>query len=436
MTSAGKKSLSFAISIFFIAASLVCLAAAQDRPDSAEALNNQAIQAYRAKDYARFLDLEKRASVLDPATPRYLYNVACGQALTGDARGAVQTLDQLLSRKLDLGAENDTDFAGIHDTPEWREFQSKLAALRKPDVHSETAFTLPDPGLIATGIAFDPQTGDFFIASVRERKIVRRSKDGKVSDFIPQAQDGFLAGASVAVDASRRLLIASTASVPFMLGYKKEDAPQSGVFVFDLKSGKLLRKAWLASDGKPHFLNALVLAKNGDIYVSDSLASGVYRLPLDKDQLETFIPPATFQASQGLAFSDDERTLYIADFADGLWAFDMASKTRRKIEAPPQVWLGGMDGLSRVSDSFITVQIGVKPERVLHLKLDASGSKLASVDVLEIAVPQYEGPIQGTIAEGAFFYVANSQLDLPNQQTGDFPADKARPTIVLRLPMR
>jgi hypothetical protein len=45
----------------------------------------------------------------------------------------------------------------------------------------------------------------------------------------------------------------------------------------------------------------------------------------------------------------------------------------------------------------------------------------------------YEGPIQGAVDGNAFLYVANSQLDLGDGKTGAFAADRARPTVVLRL---
>src|SRR5262249_45529427 len=150
--------------------------------------------------------------------------VACGEALQSNARGAVRLLDQLLARKLDLGAEADDDFASIRNTQEWTGFKSRLAVMRKPVIRSDVAFTLAEPGLLATGIAIDSQTGDTYITSVRQRKIVRRTKQGTVSDFIRTGQDGFLAGAWLAIDPGRRLLFASAAAVPFMSGYDKADA--------------------------------------------------------------------------------------------------------------------------------------------------------------------------------------------------------------------
>lgn len=49
--------------------------------------------------------------------------------------------------------------------------------------------------------------------------------------------------------------------------------------------------------------------------------------------------------------------------------------------------------------------------------------------------PDYDSPIQGAVAAGAFVYVANSQLSFGNAETGEFAAARARPTVVLRLPL-
>jgi sugar lactone lactonase YvrE len=395
------------------------------------------MKAYQAKDYAAFLANEKRALALDPASPRLIYNVACGEALTGNAAEAVRRLDDLVALKLDLGAETDDDFASIRNTPEWAGFLARLSELRKPLVHSTPAFTLSDPELIAAGVAVDPSTGDTFIASVRERKIVRRTKAGAVSDFVTEAQDGFMASACVLVDSTHKLLYASTASVLFMRGYRKEDDGKAGVYVFDLKTGKVLRKAWL-SDDKKHFLNQLLMNRAGDLFVSDSLTPGIYRLKSGTDQaaqLELIPISTAFRSTQGIAFSDDEKTLYVADFSNGVWAVDLAAGTRRQLEPPANTWLGGLDGLSRVADGFIAVQILVKPERVVRLRLDPKGHRIAAVEVLESNHPDYGGPIQGSVDGNAFLYVANSQIGLGNGETGAFASDRAKPTVVLRLPL-
>jgi sugar lactone lactonase YvrE len=288
---------------------------------------------------------------------------------------------------------------------------------------------------MATTLALDSRNRDLYIASTRERKILRHTKAGVVTEFIRSGQDGFYGAASLLIDPQHRLLYATTGAVPFMVNYRPEDSGRSGIFAFDLNSGKLVRKVLLPPDGKQHFLNNLVMNHAGDIYICDSLASGIYKLQRGSGHLEVFIPSTVFRASQGLALSDDQKTLYLSDFSNGLWAVDLASRTPRKIDSPADIWLGGLDGLSRVPDGFISVQIGVKPARVLHLKLAPNAQKLTSVEILEMNHPAYAEPIQGIVDGDSFFYVANSQLNLGDSKTGAYAADQARPTVVLRLPL-
>lgn len=409
-------------------------AAPQTAP-SATALNAEAIKAYQAKDYTTFLKDESAALALEPANPRYLYNVACGEALEGHAAEAVASLDKLLAEKLDLGAETDPDFAAIRKSPQWSAFESPLAELRKPVEHSAVDFTLSERGLLATGIAEDPATGDIYIASVRERKILRRTPAGQVSDFVQSGQDGFLAGDSLVVDSERRLLYATATALSFMRDFKKEDSGSTGVFVFDLKSGRLVRKVLLKPDGTFHLLNAMAADRAGNVYVSDVGASGIYLLRPGASELERFLPADAFRASQGLSLSEDERTLFVADYATGLWAVDLVTKQTRKLEAPAGTWLAGLDGISRVRGGFIAVQIGPKPERVLRIEVDPQATRVDKVEILEMSRPEYDGPIQGTVAGRNFLYVANSQLDLGDVKTGSFASERVHPTIVLRLPL-
>lgn len=408
----------------------------QNKREAEGKLINGAIKAYQAKKYSEFLALEKRALALDPENPRVIYNVACGESLQGNAKEAVRRLNGLTTRKLDLGAEADGDFEGIRKTPEWAEYAAKLAELRRTVVaKSSVAFTLADPQLVATGIAYDAKTGDIFVASVRERKIVKREKTGAISDFVREGQDGFLSGASLAIDSRRGILYASTSAAPYMRGYSKADFGKTGVFAFDLKTGKTLRKVWLEAKGQFHFLNALAIDHQGTVYVSDSGEAGIYRWAAEGDTLERFLGVETFGATQGLAFSEDEKTLYVAEYSNGVWAVDIATKQARQIPGPDGVWLGNLDGLARAQEELIAVQIQVKPERVLRLKLDQKSQKFSSVEILEFNRPDYQSPIQGAVADGAFLYVANSQLDLGNGRTGEFAAERAKPTIVLKLPL-
>jgi sugar lactone lactonase YvrE len=403
-------------------------------PKDPRTLAEEGAKAYQAKNYELFLSLEEKAHLADPENPRFVYNVACGEALLGRAGDAVRDLESLLAQGLDLGAEQDADFEGIRSRPEWLGFQKKLASLRTAHVRSTTAFTLEDAALIPASLAVDPVSGDVFIGSTRKRKILRRGAGGAVSDFVKEGQDGLWAVGSLGIDGPRHLLIASTSAAALMEGYDKGLAGGAGVFVFDLRTGRLVVKALLARDGKQHFLNQLAIDREGNVLVADSAEAGIYRLEAGADHLEPFISQGLFESTQGLALSDDEKTLYVSDWTDGLWALDMKSKERRRIPAPKGVWLGGLDGLTRIPGGFLSVQIGVQPARVLKLVLDDAQGRLREVETLEIAHPDYQGPVQGTLSGKTFLYVANSELDLVDPKTGTLPMEKARPAHILALP--
>jgi sugar lactone lactonase YvrE len=414
---------------------LLTLLAVPGPEETPETLSREAFAAYQAKDYPRFLALERRALALDPSNPRFVYDVACGEALTGDGAAAVRHLETLLARKLDLGAEGDADFTAIRGTPEWKHYVEQLAVLRQPLIRSTTALEVPDRSLVPAGIAVDPATGDTYIGSTRRRKIVRCGRDGRVTDFVGEGQDGLLAVASLLLDSGRRTLFASTATAPHMVGFQEKAPWGAGVMAFDLKTGRLLRKAFLAPDGRHHFLNALAQDGAGNLFVSDSAEPGIYRLAPGASVLESVLPDHLFDSTQGLAFAEDDGVLYVADWTDGLWALDIRSRTRRRLPGPPDVWLGGLDGLTRVSAGFVSVQIGVRPARVVLLRLDAARKSVASVDLLEMARPDYSGPVQGVMDGGDFLYIANSHLDLIDPKSGAFAEEKARPVTILRLPV-
>ena len=197
--------------------------------DSPQALVARAARAYEAKDYDTFLVLEKQLWTFAPNDPRTIYNVASGQALTNHPADAVSELDKILTMHLDFAAEKDPDFGSILKTPEWAKYQERVAALRKPTGISTVAFTIADKGLVASSIAVDDTSGDDYIGSLRQRKILKRTKDGVMSEFAT-SKDGLLGVTALLVDPVRKQLFAASSAAPFMQGYKKR------------KRGKLLLK--------------------------------------------------------------------------------------------------------------------------------------------------------------------------------------------------
>lgn len=412
----------------FLAVS-VCFA----QTDTPATLRQRAMAAYQAHDWASFLAFEKRLLTLSPNDPRTIYNVACGEALTAHPAEAMKNLEQLTAWGIDFNADRDKDFSAIQQTADWAKFKAQLEELRKPVVGSSTAFTLPEAGLLAAGLAMDAKSGDTYVASARERKIIRRAKDGTISDFATE-KDGLLAVSYLTIDPVRGQLIASMAAMPFMRGYKQEDAGKTAIAIFDLASGKAVKTVFLSGRGDHHLLNASVVDRAGNVFVVDSASHEIYRIRRASNEIELFISSVVYPAPQSLVLSADERTMWVVDYIEGIWAMEILSADRHRLEAAPEIYTAGLLGLVRVTDGFVGVQNGVRPNRVVRFRMDAKGERLTAAETLERNHPAYSGPAQGTMDGNDFIYIANSQLELLDEKTGTFPADKGLPTTILRLP--
>jgi hypothetical protein len=272
------------LALCFLPVASLMLVGQQDTP---EALEKRATQAYQARDYATFLSLEKQLQLLNPNDPRPSYNVACGNALLNRPAEAIQPLEDLLARHLDMGAELDPDFAAIRKSPQWASYVTHLGNLRKPLIHSSIAFTIPERSLMASGVVMDERSGDAYVGSMRARKIVKRSKDGTISDFAAD-KDGLFSVTSLLLDPIRNQLFAGTSALPFMQGFRKEDEGRANICVFDLPTGKLIRTATIGSPGEHHRLSQIAEDRNGNVFVLDAGSAEIHRLRRSSSEMEFF----------------------------------------------------------------------------------------------------------------------------------------------------
>jgi sugar lactone lactonase YvrE len=416
---------------------LACRFALAGEDDRAKAIafQKKAIECHEKKDWPCFLAASREAEALLPGNPRLVYNLACAEALTGDLSGAAKHLESVLDRKLDLGIEADEDLAPLRAAPEFAPVARKLAALTAPVARSTVAFRLPERDLVTEGLAYDPKSRAFFVSSVHHRKILRRSSDGKVSDFVPEGRFGLEAILALRADPARRLLWACSAALPEMIGYEKTLDGSSALFAFDLDSGKLVRRATLPRKGK-QALNDLAIAENGDVYATDSLAGGVYRLRAGSETLETVFAPGVFRSPQGIGFAPGEKRAYIAEYGQGIFSVDLAAGTREPLESPSDVPLQGVDGLLVHGDELVVTQNGIRPIRVARLKLDTTGRRIVRGEILEMNSPNLDEPTLGVLVGDDFYYIANPQWGSFDKEGKMFPPEKLHEPTILKVSLR
>jgi len=423
----------FTFVTFFLLIFAVCLSA-QTAAEMSESVKfeRQANADYQAKDYAKFLENLKRANDLRPNHARILYNLADAYALNGKTDEALAILERLAAMDLFFAVEKDDDFKSLFDNLRFKTIQNEFALNQKAVNRSTKAFSIPQKDLITEGIAYDAASKRFFVSSVHKRKIVAVDANGKVSDFSLES-DGLWSVSGMRVDEKRKILwVTTTAFAQTLPDSQKSDDGCSGVFKYDLQSGKLLKKYLLPNADGKHALGDLLIAKNGDVYASDSRSPNIYRIESKKNELEVFLTSDNFASLQGLAFSADEKILFAADYSKGIFRISMADKKILQIAMDANTNPIGIDGMYFHQGNLIAIQNGFSPHRVARFFLSKDSSAVTKSETLEANHADFNEPTLGVLIGSDFYYIANSQYELMDKD-GKLAEDKLKEPVILRL---
>lgn len=375
--------------------------------DAAMAAFNEAVAAQKAGDAAGYRHgLERAAARLaDPA--RLLYRLAGARLGAGDRAGALAALALQIDSGFVRDPRGDAAFAALEGDPEFLALMARMDALAVPVVSSTELFRVAERDALYEGIARHPFNESLFVSSVHRRKVVQRLADGTVREFVAPGAHGLAAALGLAVDAPRNLLWIVSAGLPQAAGLPAELRDRSALLAVDLDSGELRRKVEAPGGGR-RWWNDVVVAADGTVYVSDGGGAAVARVAPD-GAVTTLVEGHGLRSPGGLALSADERTLYVADWSQGLAAVEVASGELRWLRPPAGTTVLGIDGLRRVGDTLLAIQNGVEPHRIQRLTLAPDGRSLAAAETLERAVPGWDEPTLGIVVDGALLYVANSQ---------------------------
>jgi hypothetical protein len=379
--------------------------------------------AWDRRDYPVFLDHMQRLVDQVGRQPSLLLLMAKAHALAGDSTASLHVLEQLAAMQLPYRLEKDTSFAALHDSPAFRRITAQLSRNAQPSLRSQAGFVIRDKGMIPEGITYDPGSRRFFVSSLARRNIVQVDARGLSKNFTEPRQDGLWEVLGLRVDAKQRILWACSAD---------EKTGESGLFRYDLKTGKLTKKYVLEDTTTKHLLNDLALLENGDIYLTDSEAGTLYTLDREQDKLVVYNPQIRLIYPNGITHLAEGRLLYVAHYA-GISVVDLLSGEITRLASPETVPLFGIDGLYFYENTLIGVQNGIGAERIMQFTLAPSGKAVTAARVLENNHPSFKIPTTGVIAGKSFYYIANSQLrHLQPDGTLSEP-EKLKDVVVLQI---
>jgi len=380
----------------------------QSQTQSAQDFYEQAMRAYQEKNYQLYAQNLEKVVQSGVNHPIIFYRLAGAYALMNNPTESVKWLNRLADLGLSFPVEEEEDFASLKDSAEFKAVLQRFTKNMTPTNNSQMGFTIPEKDFMAEGLTYDPVTELFYAASILKRKIVSIDQKGVVKEF-SSPNDGLWCVLGMSVDAKRRNLWVASSAISELPGFN-QDKGHAGIFQYDLKTGKLIRKFLIADTESEHVLGDVIVNSKGDVFTTDSNTPGVYWIPNGKTELEVFLGPDLFRSPQGLCFSPDEKTLFVADYSRGVIAIDIQTKAGRKLPSPANAVITGMDGFYLFDHNFIATQNGVKPNRVLRLIPDAAFTKIDSVQVLESNNKAFGEPTLGVIVNGWLYYVANNQL--------------------------
>jgi sugar lactone lactonase YvrE len=409
-----------------VIALLTCLHA-KAQLDSVYYYFAQAEQAESENDVLRFNDMISKAYHLYPYHPQIVLKKAIASAQLNRKDEALKILKQLVH--LNAGVNlNHSAFASFQTDSAFKKLQEIQLELLKPIIHSDTAFIIRNRTLHIEAIA-KASSETFYCTSIHKRKIIKVDENGNASDFTVEGQDGLAAVFSVKIDSKRNILWATSSPIPEMNGY--DSTLKSAVFKYDLKTGRFIKK-FFPVNGHGNVFGDLVLSKNGEVYVSDSKNNTIFKLNQKQGILEHYFSSELFINLQGIAFDKQGQSLFIADYAKGIFKLDMASKALQLLNKEFDLSLQSIDGLTYYNGSLIAIQNAITPMRVTRFYLNKSENTLVKYDFIDKAHPAFNEPTNGCIYGNEFYYIANSLWSGYDDSKKLKPLEQLQDVVVLK----
>jgi len=420
------------IRFFFALLLYPMVAGAQDAPADSLTIYTQAFsRAAEQQQFSKAAEAARHLTRLDPDQWMHRYDLARAIQQAGQPKVAASQLKRLLDDGFELiiYALHDPVFTSMRDSGQAPQLFDAIAALAAPVRNGSPAFTVNDKRLIPEGIAHDPESGDFFLSSLHQCKILRVKPDGTAKNFATPFQDGLVPVIGLHVDAKRRHLWAASS-----YGYQKIHLPDSlyghsHLYCYNIDTGRMLRRASLNPMDR-RFLNDMTISADGTVYATDSRGRSLFKLEPDSDTLQK-MADLDFSPN-GIALSADGKRLYLG--GNDMAVMDLATEEIRPLRRSPGVHLNA-DGLVRYENSLIAVQNGTLNSIRRHY-LNPAGDAVIRSETLEAHLPEFEIPTTGVRFGHTFYYIANSQLHKYDEKGVLFPLTQLNPVLIRKISLK
>ena len=272
---------------------------------------------------------------------------------------------------------------------------------------STLLFTIPEHDFYPENIAYDHESGDYFLGSMGQSRILRIHPDGSYEDFVSGLEPTLQTSVGMKVDPQRRRLWVCTGRYT-LFGGTTDGPSQTGVLLFDLDTGALVHSWLMDQPGPAYIFNDLALASNGDAYVSTTLLGQIIRISPDSDEMEPLLVSPETQTN-GITLDPTERYLFFT-LGRSISRLDLESGNLTEIPIPAEAGVG-TDGMYFVDRSLVVVR--PRLSQISRLFLNESLDAVERVEVLVKGDPAFDYPTTGVVVGGHLVFVATSFADVP-----------------------
>lgn len=143
----------------------------------------------------------------------------------------------------------------------------------------QTFLEIVDPGLYPEGVEYDAARDRFLLGSIRRGEVVAVDRNGTSTVLVED--DRLRSVVGIRVDETRGRLLVNSADYGVAERSEPDDRFETAALgIYDLNSGAPMQFIDLSAlrPGESNFVNDLAVDRDGNAYVTDSLAAAIYRV--------------------------------------------------------------------------------------------------------------------------------------------------------------
>jgi len=403
------------------------------------ALLKKAYAAKKEKDYKNLIRILKKAYGLQPFSPVIQYQLAEAYALNENKSKAFDTLIQIQKQGFYFDIANNSNFKNINSYPVFKYIKENMDANIAHFGEGTESFVIDKSfsGLLFENIVYDSKSQSVLMGSLRDGRVIKVSEDGSIIDLIAPSKGGKKgpwAAIDLAVDAANDVLWLASSGISQFGKINKESSGLSGIFKYQLSTGKLIKTYFLPAKGGPTLIRSIHLTDQGDLYLVESVRNIVLKLPKGEDKFHIAFETTKYKSLNRITSDETGKILYLSDDIEGIIILNLKQKEVYTIKNKPSLNLTDISDMMFDDNALIIIQNGFKPERIMRLQLNKNKFVVKHIFPIEVANPKFNVPTYGVVIEEGLFYIANSQAPKTNIFGGLLKGQQWEDMVVLSSP--